>query len=84
MSRCEAELYRKTTSRISYGLMHARNLCEVKQVIELIDRLFSTSAMEENALAEVIKSYCSCLKVERCHSDCCSDEKNSKSFYFWL
>ena len=74
MSSCEAHLFCEATSRLSYELCRAKNLCDVKQIIDIINCLFSASALKENALAEVIKSY-SMLKCKKCYNyDCCCNQ----------
>ena len=70
MSRCEAKLFCEATTRLSYELCKARSFWEVKQVIESISCLFSSSAIKETALADVIKSF-NCTKC--CDCDCCCD-----------
>ena len=58
MCRYEAELFCKTTSRLSYELNKANNLCEVKEIVDIIYCLFTSSAAKETALAQVIRSFC--------------------------
>lgn len=70
MSGCEAELFCRATSRLSYELLNAKNLCDVKQLVETINGLFSASALKENALAEVIRAYCFNCKPSDCGCDC--------------
>lgn len=71
MCGCEAKLFCNATSRLSYELYNARNLCEVKDVIDTINSLYLASASKENALAKVINAYCP--RPYRSYDDCCCD-----------
>lgn len=57
MCKCEAEIFCKTTSRLSYELYKANNLCEVKEIVDIICCLFTSSATKETSLAQVIRAF---------------------------
>lgn len=73
--KCEVNLYCEATSRLTYELCTARNLCEVKEIIDSICCLFTAGAQKESSLAQLIKAYgiaCKKKKFDCC--DCCCKE----------
>lgn len=76
--KCDTKLYCEATSRLTYELCMARNLCQVKEVMDSICCLFSAGALKENALANLIKAYgiaCNKKKFDCCDCcDCCCKE----------
>lgn len=73
VSKCEAKLFCHATSRLSYELLYAHNLCEVRQIIDNIGCLFTTSAMKEFALADILKSYALIYNQHICPKCCKKD-----------
>ncbi len=71
MSKCETKLFCEAATKLSYQICIAKNLCEVREVTNNICNLFLASAVKENALAEVVKSYALLCKKGPCFKcDC--------------
>jgi hypothetical protein len=56
VSFCEAKLFCAAADRLICELNKAKNICEIKFVIEIINTLLKSSAEKELSLAEIIKA----------------------------
>ncbi|BAK97425.1 hypothetical protein OBV_02270 [Oscillibacter valericigenes Sjm18-20] len=56
VSKCECELFCNAVDRLICELQKARTLCELKQVIDMMNSLLTSSAAKELSLAEIIEA----------------------------
>lgn len=56
VSKCEAELFCRAADRLICELIKARNLCELRQVFDMMNTLLASSAAKELSLAEIVKA----------------------------
>ncbi|NMA37092.1 MAG: hypothetical protein GX942_02165 [Papillibacter sp.] len=56
VSVCEAQLFCTASERLVCELNKAKNVCEIKMIVEIINSLLKSSAEKELAFAEIIKA----------------------------
>ncbi|MEA4942071.1 hypothetical protein SDC9_119187 [bioreactor metagenome] len=56
VSKCESDLFCSAADRLIGELQKARTLCELKQVLDMMNSLLTSSAAKELSLAEIVKS----------------------------